>query len=139
MAIDIQILSPLNSAANPLIYCLFSTNIGATICNIVCCRKKTEVLPTGLTTSTHSTSQSQSRTALTNSANIDSKNQQNVQKFAPEKSKSEPPNPNPTAPNQPSPIRKENAIIGQKDHGMLKNKAELHEERPLSVTFRKDI
>ena len=132
----IQILSPLNSAANPLIYCLFSTNIGATICNIVCCRKKTEVLPTGLTTSTHSTS-SQSRTALTNSSNIDGKNHQ-LQKFGPEKFKPEPAQPAaarlPIAPNQPP--TKENPI-GQQDHGM-KNKAELHEERP-SVTFRNQI
>ena len=64
IATFIQSLAPLNSAANPLIYCLFSTNIGATICNIVCCRKKPEVLPTGLTTSTHSSSQSRSTAAL---------------------------------------------------------------------------
>jgi neuropeptide S receptor 1 len=53
VATFIQSMAPLNSAANPLIYCLFSTNIGATICNILCCRKKPEILPTGLTTSTN--------------------------------------------------------------------------------------
>ena len=52
----IQSLAPLNSAANPLIYCLFSTNIGTKISNILCCRKKQEVLPTGLTTTTNSSS-----------------------------------------------------------------------------------
>merc|ERR1712179_316930 len=30
----IQSLAHLNSAANPLIYCLFSTNIGATLCGV---------------------------------------------------------------------------------------------------------
>ena len=54
----IQSLAPLNSAANPLIYCLFSTNIGTKISNILCCRRKQEVLPTGLTTTTHSSSAS---------------------------------------------------------------------------------
>ena len=49
-----QSLAPLNSAANPLIYCLFSTNIGTKIGNILCCRTKQEVLPTGLTTTTNS-------------------------------------------------------------------------------------
>ncbi len=58
LATFIQSLAHLNSAANPLIYCLFSTNIGASFCNILCCRRKAEPLPTGLTTSTHSTSQS---------------------------------------------------------------------------------
>ena len=105
----------------------------------MCCRKKTEVLPTGLTTSTHSTS-SQSRTALTNSNNINGKNHQ-LQKFAPEKFKPEPQPPAagpPTtaAPSHSQSPKRENAI-GQQDHGM-KNKAELHEERP-SVTFRNQI
>ena len=58
VATFIQSLAHLNSAANPLIYCLFSTNIGATLCNVICCRRKQPPLPTGLTTSTHSTSQS---------------------------------------------------------------------------------
>ena len=50
----IQSLAPLNSAANPLIYCLFSTNIGQTLCNILGCRKAPPNLSTGLTTSTNS-------------------------------------------------------------------------------------
>merc|ERR1719410_1034740 len=50
----IQSLAPLNSAANPLIYCLFSTNIGAAICNIFGCKKARPTLSTGLTTSTNS-------------------------------------------------------------------------------------
>lgn len=58
LATFIQSLAHLNSAANPLIYCLFSTNIGSRFCNVVCCRKKQLAIPTGLTTSTHSTSQS---------------------------------------------------------------------------------
>lgn len=58
LATFIQSLAHLNSAANPLIYCLFSTNIGSRFCNVVCCRKKQVAIPTGLTTSTHSTSQS---------------------------------------------------------------------------------
>ena len=56
VATFIQSLAPLNSAANPLIYCLFSTNIGQTICNILGCRKTQPVLSTGLTTSTNSQS-----------------------------------------------------------------------------------
>merc|ERR1719266_2059526 len=59
IATFIQSFAHLNSAANRLIYCLFSTNIGATLCGVIRCRKKQEILPTGLTTSgTHSTSQS---------------------------------------------------------------------------------
>ena len=62
VATFIQSFAHLNSAANPLIYCLFSTNIGATLCGIIRCRKKQEILPTGLTTSgTQSTSQSTTR------------------------------------------------------------------------------
>ena len=49
----IQSLSSLNSAANPLIYCLFSTNIGATLCNILRCRKRPVTLRTGMTTTTN--------------------------------------------------------------------------------------
>ena len=64
IATFIQSFAHLNSAANPLIYCLFSTNIGATLCGIIRCRKKQEILPTGLTTSgTHSTSQSVTRSS----------------------------------------------------------------------------
>ena len=38
VATFIQSLAPLNSAANPLIYCLFSTNAAQTFCNfLVCC------------------------------------------------------------------------------------------------------
>ena len=48
----IQSLSSLNSAANPLIYCLFSTNIGATICNLLGCRKQPVSMRTGMTTTT---------------------------------------------------------------------------------------
>jgi len=58
VATFIQSLAPLNSAANPLIYCLFSTNFGQTICNIFGCRKSQPSLSTGLTTSTNSSSQS---------------------------------------------------------------------------------
>ena len=54
VATFIQSLAPLNSAANPLIYCLFSTNIGAAICNIFGCKKARPTLSTGLTTSTNS-------------------------------------------------------------------------------------
>ena len=54
VATFIQSLAPLNSAANPLIYCLFSTNFGQTICNIFGCRKSQPSLSTGLTTSTNS-------------------------------------------------------------------------------------
>ena len=64
IATFIQSFAHLNSAANPLIYCLFSTNIGATLCGVIRCRKKQEILPTGLTTSgTHSTSQSATRSS----------------------------------------------------------------------------
>ena len=56
VATFIQSLAPLNSAANPLIYCLFSTNILQTICNILGCRKPQPTLSTGLTTSTNSQS-----------------------------------------------------------------------------------
>ena len=49
-------MAPLNSAANPLIYCLFSTNIGQTLCNLLGCRKKPANMSTGMTTSTHSSS-----------------------------------------------------------------------------------
>ncbi len=55
VATFIQSLAPLNSAANPLIYCLFSTNIGQAICNIFGCRQgpnSRPTLSTGLTTST---------------------------------------------------------------------------------------
>ena len=55
VATFIQSLAPLNSAANPLIYCLFSTNIGAALCNIFGCKKASRPnLSTGLTTSTNS-------------------------------------------------------------------------------------
>lgn len=67
VATFIQSLAHLNSAANPLIYCLFSTNIGATFCNVICCRKKQPPLPTGMTTSTHSTSQSRPLVAANSS------------------------------------------------------------------------
>ena len=60
MATFIQSLAPLNSAANPLIYCLFSTNIGTQLYNLICCRKNTTPLSTGMTTSTHSTKPSNS-------------------------------------------------------------------------------
>ena len=33
----VQSLAPLNSAANPLIYCLFSTSAGQNICNFFGC------------------------------------------------------------------------------------------------------
>lgn len=56
VATFIQSLAPLNSAANPLIYCLFSTNILQTICSILGCRKARPTLSTGLTTSTNSQS-----------------------------------------------------------------------------------
>lgn len=56
VATFIQSLAPLNSAANPLIYCLFSTNILQTICSILGCRKAPPTLSTGLTTSTNSQS-----------------------------------------------------------------------------------
>jgi len=56
VATFIQSLAPLNSAANPLIYCLFSTNILQTVCNILGCRKAPPTLSTGLTTSTNSQS-----------------------------------------------------------------------------------
>ena len=49
----IQSLSSLNSAANPLIYCLFSTNIGATIYNLLKCRKQPVTMRTGMTTTTN--------------------------------------------------------------------------------------
>ena len=49
----IQSLSSLNSAANPLIYCLFSTNIGATICTLLRCRKQPVNMRTGMTTTTN--------------------------------------------------------------------------------------
>ena len=65
-----QSLAPLNSAANPLIYCLFSTNIGTKIGNILCCRKKQEVLPTGLTTTTNSSTLQQPQTASVSSAGL---------------------------------------------------------------------
>jgi hypothetical protein len=38
VATFIQSLAPLNSAANPLIYCLFSTNVVQTLCNLFGCR-----------------------------------------------------------------------------------------------------
>jgi hypothetical protein len=38
VATFIQSLAPLNSAANPLIYCLFSTNVVQTLCNLLGCR-----------------------------------------------------------------------------------------------------
>ena len=42
VATFIQSLAPLNSAANPLIYCLFSTNAGQNLCGIMfgCCRRR---------------------------------------------------------------------------------------------------
>lgn len=40
VATFIQSLAPLNSAANPLIYCLFSTNAGQNFCNFFGCKKK---------------------------------------------------------------------------------------------------
>ena len=49
----IQSLSALNSAANPLIYCLFSTNIGATIYSLLKCRKQPVTMRTGMTTTTN--------------------------------------------------------------------------------------
>ena len=49
----IQSLSSLNSAANPLIYCLFSTNIGATIVQLLRCRKQPVNMRTGMTTTTN--------------------------------------------------------------------------------------
>ena len=49
----IQSLSSLNSAANPLIYCLFSTNVGATIWNLLRCRKQPVTMRTGMTTTTN--------------------------------------------------------------------------------------
>lgn len=55
VATFIQSLAPLNSAANPIIYCLFSTNIGQQLCNLFGCSKKPASLSTGMTTSTHST------------------------------------------------------------------------------------
>ena len=60
VATFIQSLAPLNSAANPLIYCLFSTNIGQQLCNLFGCRKAPANLSTGMTTSTHSTKPSNS-------------------------------------------------------------------------------
>ncbi len=57
VATFIQSLAPLNSAANPLIYCLFSTNIGHMICNLLACRRRqAPILSTGMTTSTNSQS-----------------------------------------------------------------------------------
>jgi len=58
VATFIQSLAPLNSAANPLIYCLFSTNIAQTICGIFGCRQAPPNLSTGLTTSTNSQTKS---------------------------------------------------------------------------------
>lgn len=73
VATFIQSLAPLNSAANPLIYCLFSTNVGATFWNLLCCRKKEDALPTGLTTSTNSSSSASANSSrplmLSNSLN----------------------------------------------------------------------
>ena len=63
----IQSLAPLNSAANPLIYCLFSTNIGQQLCNLFGCRKAPANLSTGMTTSTHSTKPSNASSATFNS------------------------------------------------------------------------
>lgn len=37
VATFIQSLAPLNSAANPLIYCLFSTNAGQNLCDFIGC------------------------------------------------------------------------------------------------------
>ena len=64
VATFIQSLAPLNSAANPLIYCLFSTNIGQQLCNLFGCRKKPANLSTGMTTSTHSTKPGNSTVSL---------------------------------------------------------------------------
>ena len=62
LATFVQSLSSLNSAANPLIYCLFSTNIGATLCNLFGCRKRPVNMGTGMTTTTHSTKPSANST-----------------------------------------------------------------------------
>ena len=42
VATFIQSLAPLNSAANPIIYCLFSTNAGQNLCNLFGCGKKND-------------------------------------------------------------------------------------------------
>lgn len=67
----IQSLAPLNSAANPLIYCMFSTNIGQQLCNLLGCgSKRSTPLSTGLTTtntnttSTHANATNQSRSEV---------------------------------------------------------------------------
>ena len=62
VATFIQSLSCLNSAANPLIYCLFSTNICATLCSLLGCRKRPVTMGTGMTTTTHSTKPSANST-----------------------------------------------------------------------------
>ena len=49
----IQSLSSLNSATNPLIYCLFSTNFGSTIYKSFRCRKHWVEMRTGMTTTTN--------------------------------------------------------------------------------------
>ena len=64
VATFIQSLAPLNSAANPLIYCLFSTNIGQTLCNLLGCRQRPANMSTGMTTSTHSSSNQPSRSNI---------------------------------------------------------------------------
>lgn len=97
VATFIQSLAPLNSAANPLIYCLFSTNIGQTLCNLLVrlglftppvkrvpdphhschspiytiqgIRKRTANLSTGMTTSTHSSSNKPSSAGLNGGKN----------------------------------------------------------------------
>ena len=66
VATFIQSLAPLNSAANPLIYCLFSTNIGATLCNLFGCRKRPANMSTGMTTSTHSSSNNKPTSSTSN-------------------------------------------------------------------------
>ena len=79
----IQSLSSLNSAANPLIYCLFSTNIGATICTLLKCRKQPVNMRTGMTTTTnYSTAKQQANSTVSllgnSSVNVNRQRQQDA-------------------------------------------------------------
>lgn len=65
VATFIQSLAPLNSAANPLIYCLFSTNAGQNFCNFLgCCGKRRRTDGSSAQQRGHSAAQNTKSTTL---------------------------------------------------------------------------
>ena len=70
VATFIQSLAPLNSAANPIIYCLFSTNAGQNLCSLFCFRKPNAARAgrNGRILASHNTAQTTKSTTLDSTA-----------------------------------------------------------------------